>query len=350
MTRTQRTAAAGGVVGVLVLAAVWMASRDRTESLVSTPLYSDLAASVPSVQRLELSTADQPALELKRNGDTWSVTQREGYPADAGKIGILLQSLAEARIREAKTATATNYPTLGVEDVSTPGATGLRVAAFGADAAAPLLDLVIGKQAGADGTYVRKTGEAASWLVNRLEVSRVPGAWLAVNIAHVDTDRIHQAVLRPAGKPTVTLTKPRRGEADFAAAGRNLTSPKAADGVATGLIALQLEDVRKLDSLSAAAPDARATYRMFDGLTLDITGWKEGEQHWIALTPSFDAALAARFANDKPEDNTGTAIWRTPEQVQQEMDRLVQRVTGWAYRIPAYKYQGVFPATETWLK
>lgn len=225
----------------------------------------------------------------------------------------------------------------------------MRVTAYGTDET-PLVDLIVGKHAGPDGTYVRKAGDEASWLINRLEVSRLPGAWLAINITHVDTDRIHQAVLRPTGKSAVTLTKAHRGDADFAVAGRELSRPKAANGISTGLIALQLEDVRKVESFSGTAPTDRATYRMFDGLVLDITGWKEADQNWIALTPSFDAALASRFADDKPQDNTGVAIWRTPEQVQQELDRLLTRVTGWAFRVPAYKYEGIFPDTAEWLK
>jgi len=157
-------------------------------------------------------------------------------------------------------------------------------------------------------------------------------------------------VLRPAGKPAITFIKSRRGDADFAAQGRKLANPKAANGISTGLIALQLEDVRNLDSLDGQTPDARAIYRMFDGLVLEITGWREDDQYWIALVPSFDAALATRFADDKPEDHTGAAIWRTPEQVQQEIARLQPRVTGRAFRVPEYKYQSVFPGTDAWME
>ncbi len=344
----KQLAIAGATLLVLVVAAIWIASRDRTTTLVSSLLYPDLVASVPNVQRVVIQTAEeQSAVELVRDNERWSVTQR-GYAADIGKIGVLLQDLAELKVLEAKTSTPSNYPALGVEDLSTPGATNLRIEVFTDGAAAPV-DLIVGKSSAAEGTYVRKTGEAASWLVNRIEVTRLPGSWLEPAITHVDTDRIHQVILRPVGKPALTITKPTRGDADFAIAGRDLARPKAANGIATGLIALQLDDVRKADTLPAG-PAARATYRLFDGLVLEIAGWVEGDQHWIALAPSFDADLAKRFADDKPQDNTGTAFWRTPEQVQQEIDRLTPRVTGWAFRIPEYKYQGIFPDTDAWLK
>lgn len=346
----KRLAMAGAALLVLVVAAAWIASRDRTTTLVSSLLYPELAGSLPGIQRVLIETAEeQPAVELVRDGERWSVAQREGYTADVGKIGVLLQELAELKVLEAKTSTPSSYPALGVEDLSTPGAPGLRVKAFTGTVNPPVIDLIVGNNAGGETTYVRKADEAASWLVNRIAVARLPGAWLEPAITHVDTDRIHQVVLRPVGKPALTITKPGRGNADFAIAGRTLTQPKAANGISTGLIALQLDDVRKADTLPGT-PAITATYRLFDGLVLDIAGWREGDQHWITVAPSFDAELARRFANDKPQDNTGTAFWRTPEQVQQELERLTPRVSGWAFRVPQYKYQGIFPDTDAWVR
>jgi hypothetical protein len=89
---------------------------------------------------------------------------------------------------------------------------------------------------------------------------------------------------------------------------------------------------------------------MFDGLQLELTGWIDAGQYWIAVTPSFDAALAAKFVDDKPEDNTRTSFWRTPEQLQKDIDGLRDRAAGWAFRIPEYKYEGIFPAVDKWVQ
>ena len=118
--------------------------------------------------------------------------------------------------------------------------------------------------------------------------------------------------------------------------------------MAAGLIAVEADDVRQAASLADRPVSARATYRMFDGLVLELTGWSIDGNHWITVAPAYDAQLANRYANDKPPENGSTAFWRTPEQAMQEAERLRERVAGWAYRIPSYRYDGMFPNAEDW--
>lgn len=345
-----------GLVVVLVVGAIWIATHERSVRIVTTTLYPDFGARLQTAERVRLFAAgDQPVLELVRDGERWAVAEREGYPADVGKVGLLLQDVAELRVLEQKTAISANYPALGVEDLSAGNAQGVRLVIAGpAGSNPPLVDLIVGKPAaGLEATYVRKNGEAPSWLVSKLELPRTPGSWIEPAITHVDVDRIHQVRVHLPGQPDVTFTKAGRNAADFTvtgtAKGRELSTPSAANGLAAALLAVQADDVRRADG-PEKPPSARATYRMFDGLQLELTGWNDAGQHWIALTPSFDAALAAQFANDKPQDSTRTLFLRTPEQVQQDVDKLRTRVAGWAFRIPEYKYDGIFPTVEKWLK
>lgn len=348
-TTSKRILAAALVVVVLIGAAIWVGTRDRADKVVTTLLYPGLAEQAKTAERVQLFGAgDQLVLELSRNGDRWSVAQRDGYAADVGKVGVLLQNLAELKTLEAKTADPASYPAIGVEDVSAPSAQGVRVVVTG-PGGAELVNLIVGKSAsGLEATYVRKAGEAASWLVNRLPLTRTPGAWIAPLVFHVDTDRIHQATFRIAGKPEVVVTKATRSTPDFAVSGKPLSKPSAANGVAAGLIAVEADDVAQAASLAERPVAARATYRMFDGLVLELTGWEIDGNYWLGVSPSFDARLAERFANDKPPENSNPAFSRTPEQAKQEADRLVERVNGRAYRIPSYRYQGIFPDAEEW--
>ncbi len=345
----RRIAAAVVVVVALVAAALWVGTRDRSDKVVSSLLYPGLAEQVKTAERVQLFVAgNQLALDLVRSGDRWSVAQREGYAADVGKVGVLLQNVAELRILEAKTADAANYGELGVEDLDAPSAQGVRVVITG-PGNAELANLIVGKPAsGREATYVRKAGESASWLVNRLPVTRTPGAWVSPLVFHVDTDRIQQATIRLVGKPDVVLTKAERTTPNFAISGKPLANPSAANGVAAGLIAVEADDVQKSAALANRPPAARATYRMFDGMQLELTGWVIDGTHWLAVVPSFDAQLANRFANDERPENTSTAFWRTPEQAQQETGRIAERVGGWAYRIPSYRYDGIFPDADDW--
>jgi Domain of unknown function (DUF4340) len=348
---SRRGVIAGMSVLVLVAGAYWVATRDRSDKLVSALLYPDLSAQLQSAERLQLFTAgEQLAVEVVREGERWSVTQRADYPADKARIGALLQNLAELRIIEAKTADATRYADLGLEDVSASNAQGLHLVVSAAGNAS-LVNLIVGKgSSGMEATYVRKAGEASTWLVSHLELNRTPGAWLSSAVMHIDTERIQQVTIRRSGDPGIVLTKPDRNARDFAAAGKTLATPAAANGIAAALIAVEAQDVRRTESLGAQPPAARASYRMFDGLELELTGWMADNGRWITVAPSFNADLAERFAQDKPGDNTGQASGPTPEQVRQQAERLKMRLDGWAFRIPDYKYDGIFPDAEIWLK
>ena len=348
-TQIKRVVAAAVIVLVLVVAALWVGTRDRSDKVVSSLLYPGLAEQVKTAERVQFYTAgDQLALDLTRSGDRWSVAQREGYAADVGKVGVLLQNVAELRILEAKTTDAAHYGTLGVEDLTTPTAQGVRVVITGSGNT-ELANLIVGKPAsGREATYVRKAGDAASWLVNRLPVARTPGAWISPLVFHVDTDRIQQATIKLAGKPDVVLTKAERTTPNFAISGKPLANPSAANGVAAGLIAVEADDVQRSAALADRPPAARATYRMFDGLELELRGWVIDGNHWLAVVPSFNPQLANRYANDERPENTSTAFWRTPEQAKQEAERIGERVNGWAYRVPSYRYEGIFPDANAW--
>jgi hypothetical protein len=341
--------AAAMVLAVLVAAALWVGTRDRTDKVVSSLLYPGLAERMKTAERVQLFvTGNQLALDLTRGGDRWSLAQRDGYAADVGMVGVLLQNVAELEILEAKTPDPANYAAIGVEDPSSPTAQGARLVITG-PGNTELVNLIVGKSAsGLEATYVRKAGEAASWLVNRLPLTRTPGAWISSLVFHVDTDRIHQATIRIADKPAVTVTKAERTTPDFAVSGKPLSSPSAANGVAAGLIAVEADDVRKSAAVANLPVAARATYKLFDGLELELSGWNIDGNYWITVTPSFNAPLADRYANDKPAGSTNTAFWRTPEQARQEAERVGERVNGWAYRIPAYRYDGIFPHAEDW--
>jgi hypothetical protein len=347
--QTRRSVIAAVVVVLLVGAALWVGTRDRSEKVVSSLLYPALAEQVKAAERVQVfASGEQLTLDLRRSGDRWSIAQRDGYPADVGKVGVLLQNLAELKILEAKTADPANYAAIGVEDLSAPNAQGARLVVTG-PGNAELTNLIVGKSAsGLEATYVRKAGESASWLVNRLPLTRTPGTWLSPLVIHVDTDRIQQATIRIAGKPEVVLTKAERGTPNFAASGKPLSAPSAANGVAAGLIAVEAEDVQQSTALANQTAAARATYRMFDGLELELTGWIIDGNYWLAVAPSFNEKLARRFANDQLPENANTAFSRTPDQARQEAERVGERVTSWVYRIASYRYDGIFPNAEDW--
>src|SRR5439155_3165059 len=86
----------------------------------------ELEHHVNAVTQVGLGKGDGTHTTLKKDGAGWSVGER-GWPADPGKVRKLLLDLGALNIVEEKTRLPANYPQLGVQDVSSPKATGTRI-------------------------------------------------------------------------------------------------------------------------------------------------------------------------------------------------------------------------------
>ncbi len=374
------------ILGALALLAIgaglWLADR-RTASpptSVDTLLYPSLKADLDSITAVRIHTAgDKRAVELLRSEGGWTVTERSGHPADLARLRELLQTLARARILEEKTSDPGRYATLGVADVSADDAGGSRV-----DLAIPAgeLNVIVGKRgAGTDSTYVRRAGETQSWLVDvGLDVPATPDAWLRKDILDVSADRVQSATitLRGAkGAKAWSASKSARGDADFSVAGlprgKELSSPSAANSLATALAGLTLTDVRSAADFGPGEPAATAMFRTFDGLLVDLSGWVREDKHFIAARTSFDRSLAERFRVAKPDPVDGPGKPSQPTEAaapaasdakdlsdakavsdappdEKQVAALNARLSGWVYEIPDYKYEAIFKSPDGLLK
>ena len=372
-------------LGALV-AGVWIASERSSSTLDEySPLYPDLKKSLNDAKAVRVFKAgDELAVELSRENDAWRVQQREGYPADDAKLRALLLGIADAELREEKTSNPEQYANLGVEDVSDPEASGLRIEVNGVE---PAVNLIVGKRGpGAQSHYVRRAGDAQSWLIDTdLDTSSAPQDWLRKSILDVSADRIQSANITTKGAKAYTAAKQSRADADFAIdgipKGKALNSPAAANGVATALAGLTLSDVRPASAFDTK-PEAQATYRTFDGLVIEADGWRQDAKHFVALKASYDESLAEQFkvasadAQESAEGNTksqsggnqspetrDSETQPTPEaaattetegptkpNVGEEATSLNAKVEGWVYEVPAYKYEALLKPLEDMLK
>jgi hypothetical protein len=372
-------------LGALVTG-VWIASERSSSTLDEySPLYPDLKKSLNDAKAVRVFKAgDELAVELSRENDAWRVQQREGYPADDAKLRALLLGIADAELREEKTSNPEQYANLGVEDVSDPEASGLRIEVNGVE---PAVNLIVGKRGpGAQSHYVRRAGDAQSWLIDTdLDTSSAPQDWLRKSILDVSADRIQSANITTKGAKAYTAAKQSRADADFAIdgipKGKALNSPAAANGVATALAGLTLSDVRPASAFDTK-PEAQATYRTFDGLVIEADGWRQDDKHFVALKASYDESLAEQFkvasadAQESAEGNTksqsggnqspetrDSETQPTPEaaattetegptkpNVGEEATSLNAKVEGWVYEVPAYKYEALLKPLEDMLK
>jgi hypothetical protein len=161
------------------------------------------------------------------------------------------------------------------------------------------------------------------------------------------------------------------GDANFKVAdlpkGRQLSSEFAPNSIGSALSSLRLEDVQPATQLKAPGDGKvqRAQFTTFDGLTVDVTGWKQGEKHYLQLRANLDTSLAeaairaeqekARAdheAAQKQATDAKTAPPAAPQAVadparhrderlkvlQAEFARLQRRFDGWTFQVPAYAF------------
>ena len=343
---------------VAIGAGVWLAGRQGSSGSTTgtSALYPGLKEQLNSVTAVNIFKAgDARVVEIKKQGESWTVSERDNYAADEGKVRKLLVAIADAKVSEEKTSKPEAYATLGVEDTKGTAATSLRIELVGAPKP---VNLIVGKQgAGARSTYVRRAGEPQSWLINdTIDTSSTPEAWVRKDIIDVSADRMQSATVETKGAKPYTVAKTTRADANFAVEGlpkgKSLSAPTAANSVATALTGLSLADVRAASAFQATPPAAKATFRTFDGLVVEADGWVQDQKHYVALRPSFDGAQAEHFkvatapAEEKKDDKAPEAPKPTTPNVEEDAKKVAAKVNGWAYEIPDYKYEALFKPAD----
>ncbi len=400
---------AGIAVLAIIIAAVLLGRRgpEAEGSLVGAPVLPGLAERLNDVERLRFVRAGaQEALTVERREHGWVVAERDGYPADPSKVRLSLMNLGETKQLEGKTANPERYGQLGVQDIDADGATGTRIEIDGEGVEHRL---IVGNQASGEGTYVRRAGEAQSLLATgNLVPDPEVGPWLERVITDIPSSRIRELELAKDDARPLRVYKESSDDANFTVAdlprGREVMSPYVANGLASMLSGLNLEDVaRDREDGHGELPLHRATYRMFDGVVVELQGWQEaesaeggaGDGH-IRLSARLDqerarehvlgelqaeqdamrAAVAAeRAAEGEVDDGAGEGAdsedggaGETPAdtelpsidfearsserlaELQREVDEINARVSGWLYRIPAFKFANLSKTIDDMLK
>lgn len=291
----------------LLLTALWFSAQRRPlgGDTLGESIAPGLEQAIPGLTRFAVIGAGaKPLVEATREEAGWHVTQREGWPADVGQLRGWLLSLAQARRLEAKTARPENYPQLGVEDVNTPEAKGVRV-----EIEAPedyRIALIVGQNnPHGRGHYVRLADQTQSWLVDAdLAVEKDPARWLARGLIDVPASRIVVAEIRGPGRKPVTVTHDSEAEGrplrlDRLPRGRhaNDTALEAAAGFLEGL---RLDDVRRA-APPAAEPELKAEFVRQDGLLVEIALWPD-EAAAKDTTVMPWAAIAVTLDEERAED------------------------------------------------
>ncbi|GAA0704334.1 DUF4340 domain-containing protein [Dokdonella soli] len=350
-------------------------------------LAPELRDHVNDVSKIVVTGADNKVLAtLERGANGWGLAEKGGYAADTGKLREFLLKLADAKLLEQKTANKDKYAALGVEDVATKDAKGLQVEL---DGFAQPLKLIVGSTnpRGA-GTFVRRAGDAQSWLASgTLTVEKSAADWLKKDLVDIAANRIASATIAHADGKSVRVAKDAEGDANFKVAdipkGREAGSEFSANGLASTLGGMRFDDVVPAKDATAGDKALKARYATFDGLVVDVTVWERDGKDEAQFVASLDAAradkgIAVAQAKAKAEFETAAAaaasakkddksIAEAPvkplavsDPVKDREDRLASlnkevadlnaHFNGWTFVLPAYKYANIDKSIDDLLK
>jgi hypothetical protein len=289
--------------------------------LIGRPVLTGLASRLAEVEQVALIQGEAKTTLMRRDGQ-WVVAERGNYPADAQKLRQLLLGLAELVYVEPKTAEAQNYPRLEVEDAGAKDSKSTLITVSGQQGAL-LGEVIAGKPradelgGGDDGVYVRKPGDAQSWLARgTLDLSDTPG-WLDHALLDLPAADVKEVLLTsPDGvKLTVTRAAP---DDKFRLVelpkDKKLRSDDALDAIAGALAGLSLSDVRpQADFTWPKTGASRARFTFFDGLAVTVELTDQDKTSWARIT-----AAGTGDSSAKAQD-------------------LNARTANWVYALPAYK-------------
>lgn len=327
-----RTLVAFAAVTLVLLAgAVWSIVNQRGNTVLATggdPVFPALKADINKAAEIDLEWS-AGKFTIKRADKKWVLEQREGYPVPFDRVRSALVSLAELKYLEPKTKEPSRYDRLWVEDI-TPKAKGAVKVTVKDDKGKLLASAIMGRvnenlygKAGG-GTYLRKTGEAQSWLAEGVaKFGTSHKDWIDKNIVSVKQDETARVVMHWPGDPadSWTASKPEKARhftLDTVPDGKKLKSDKEIDSILDIMDGLDMDDVKKAADVKFPDPPQWVEFTTYDGLIVhaEVVSPKEYE-YW--------AKFSARVADDAKD----------PEKAKRRADEINARCKGWAYAIAA---------------
>ncbi|HXQ51333.1 MAG TPA: DUF4340 domain-containing protein [Stellaceae bacterium] len=303
-----------GLIGLIAVTAVAVAvavlvarggGAPKDDPLVGTRVLPEIGQRLDGVARIALVRGDIKTT-LVRKGDAWNVEEKGGYAANATKVHQAILGLADLAFVEPKTKKSDLYPRLELEDADKKGAKSTLVTVSD-DKGSLLGEIIAGKRSvdalggGNDGLYVRKPGDAQSWLARgTLDLSGDTAGWLETKLLDVPADQVKSVTLTAPDGASFTFTRLKQGDALALAtpppAGKKLKSDSALDEPAGALAGLELSDVQPAKDMTfPPGVVAGARYETFDGLVVTVSLVNKDGTEWarIAATGSGDAQARA---------------------------------------------------------
>lgn len=340
---------------------------------IDEPLFAGLEQRLGDVAAVQVRAGGE-TVTVRKDGDTWRVVERGGYPADPAKVREVARALAGLQLVEAKTASEDRLPRLELGDPAAEGAKSKLVTLEGADGK-PIASAVVGKSkynlfgGSRGGVYVRRQGEDQAWLAaGEVKLPSDTMGWIDRDVVSLPEKDIARVTLRENGADPIVISRP--DAAGKLALDRPPETGKVDDEVLTRVAStldnLSMIGVRKADDKPMSADAPKARFETADGIVVTVTSTVEGqgekEEHWLSMqvsesqpvaapepTAPAPAAAAAEpeqaaatpaAGEAKPEEATAAAETAPPAEpakpLAERVAELKARLEGWQFQVPSY--------------
>jgi hypothetical protein len=290
-------------------------------------LVPGLAAQASGIAKIELKQGEK-ALTLARDKEAWSLADRGGYTAKPEAVRALLVKLAGAELVESKTRNKDRYALLELEDPAAKDAKS-RLLRLLDDKGGVIAEVVVGKKrldafgGNKSGTYVRKPGDAQTWLASAdLDVSVAVRDWVQTGVLDVPAAKIAKVTVEIPGEEPLVIARDAGDATKYALVGmpegKKLKEGAGIDAIVRAAGNIDLEDVRKPAAAAAPGDVSIAKIEADGGLAVTVRLRKEGADTWVAL----EAGGADGDAKKTAED-------------------ITTRTQGWEFKVPAHKAQSI---------
>lgn len=316
----------------LLLAAFVHSRADSWSSGVASgaKLLPNLQRDLPRLATITMKQGTQ-TITLERNGETWTVKDRGGYPVQGERVRALLLRLGEAELVDRKTRNPERFGLLELEDLTAKDAKS-RLLTLADAKTGVLAEYLIGKRsveqfsAGRGGTYVRRPGDRDTWLVNtEIDINPAVNQWVDTNVfeaqiaqvkrVEVDLGTEKVIVERETGKPANKDAYKLVGMPE----GKKLKSDYTLEDLVNAFARVELEDVRRPVAPPVSdKPTATAVYEMENGGRITLKVRSEGDARWASVVATGEGEAKAIA------------------------DAINTRAGGWEFRLPGWKYDQIF--------
>jgi hypothetical protein len=319
-----------GVLAAGSIAAVfyWDRRQQPIEVEAQSLIFPDLTQRQDNIDSIRVLGAGNATLvALKKQAGVWRVLERNGWPADAGKVSQTLFLLAQARLQEAKTADPALYRKIGVESLADRWAQGTEVRLEGGGK--PLRLLIGHAHVGLDENYVRVDDAAQSWLSDRgLDISRDPVEWLDHHLIDRPLAHIEQVQIESSDGNGYALAfrddRFRLVDIPSAAMGDS----HAGDAMAGFLDQLNFDDVADGDGKTPV--ERKVRFLGVDGVSIEVDAWREQGKVWVRLGGAIDDARLDRWLTDTGKND--------PQQRADAAKKLHDQVAAWQAKFAGKRF------------